>query len=317
MIIGIFCHLWPETLAALSTRHECLVLPGPGDEGRSAALARSEVVIVRSPVRLDVAALAGASKLRLIVRAGMGLDGIDTKEVARRNIALITIPLSADAVAEHVFALLLSMARDLPRHDRALRDGRWEKHATLAQGLTGRSLGIAGFGRIGRRVAELARAFRMNVLAFDRSPEKPIKEDAAIRFGVRFVSFDELAIESDCVCSTLPFDESTRRMLDSNWIRRMRSGAFFVNIGRGGVVDEDALFEALEAGNLGGVALDVFENEPPIGHPLLRCPGFVGTPHVAAQTAAAQREIGQVVERAVSAFAEGGDPAVEGTIRVI
>jgi D-3-phosphoglycerate dehydrogenase len=316
MKVSVFCNLWPEAMTGLTARYQCTHLPDPGYEDRAKALADSEVAIVRSPVHLDAAALAGAPDLRLIIRAGMGLDGIDVEEIARRKIALLTIPLSADAVAEHVFALLLSLARGLPHHDRALREGRWEKHAALARGLTGRSLGIIGFGRIGRRVAELAHAFRMTVCAFDRSPEKAAKQTVAIRLGVRFLPLDDLASESDCVCSTLPLDESTRRLLDREWIRRMRPGALFVNIGRGGVVDENALCDALEDGSLGGAALDVFENEPPADHPLLRCSGFIGTPHVAAQTAAAQHEIGEVVLRAVSAFAAGQDPAVPGTIRV-
>ena len=156
----------------------------------------------------------------------------------------------------------------------------------------------------------------MTVSAFDRSPGHPAKQEVATRIGVRFLPLDDLAKESDCVCSTLPLDASTRRILDREWIRRLRPGALFVNIGRGGVVDEKALCDALENGSLGGAALDVFESEPPTDHPLLQCSGFIGTPHIAAQTAAAQREIGEVVLRAVSAFAAGHDPAVAGTVRV-
>lgn len=316
MIIGIFCHLWPEAVTALRAIGECAVFPDPNDSGRDGILAKCDVVVVRSPVRLSAEALRAAPRLRLVVRAGMGLDGIDVDEASRLGIRIVAVSLSADAVAEHAMALLLALTRDIVRLDRSLREDRWEKHSAWPPGLTGRTLGIVGFGRIGRRLAELAKAFRMTVIAHDRSPERPVKQDAAIRLGLEFMSLDELAARADGVCATLPLDAGTRGMLDRRWIAGLKQGAYFLNIGRGGVVDEDSLLAALDSGSLSGVALDVFATEPPVGHPLLRSDRFLGTPHVAAQTEAAQAEIGRTVVRVIEAFAAGRDPVVDGTVGI-
>jgi phosphoglycerate dehydrogenase-like enzyme len=316
MKIAILCHLWPEAVAALAVDHVCVVHAGPVDTGGADALTQCEVAVVRSPLRLGARELQAASHLRLIVRAGMGLDGLDVVEARRLGIRVVAVPLSADAVAEHVMALLLAMTRNLIRLNQTLRDGLWEKHSSRASGLTGRTLGIIGFGRIGRRVAELARAFRMTLLACDRSPQEAAKQEAARRLDVEFVSLQELGRRSECLCSTLPLNEASRDLLNRGWIEELRPGAYFVNIGRGGTVDEAALLDSLEAGRLAGVGLDVFAVEPPADSPLRHAEGFIGTPHVAAQTEAAQADIGRMVVKVIEAFAAGKDPALPGTIRV-
>lgn len=316
MKIGIFCHLQSAAVTALRARFECVVLADPGDGDRDRALVDCDAVVLRSPLSLGAEALRSAPRLRLVVRAGMGLDGIDVAEARRLGVRIVAVPLSADAVAEHAMALLLALTRDLVRLDQSLRDGRWEKHFAWPPGLGGRTLGIVGFGRIGRRLAELAHAFRMTVIAHDRSPERLVKQDAASRFEVEFLALECLAGRADCVCSTLPLAADTRGLLDRQWISHLKPGACFVNIGRGGVVDEDALLAALDSNKLKGVALDVFASEPPVAHPLLRSCRFLGTPHVAAQTEAAQADIGCAVVRVIESFAAGMDPVVEGTVKI-
>jgi D-3-phosphoglycerate dehydrogenase len=281
------------------------VQPGPDELRR--VLAEAEAVILRSGVRLDRAALEAAPRLRLIVRAGVGLDQIDAACAEQRAIRIVMVPHSADGVAEHTIALLLAVRRKVVWLHRRLQEGRWEKQAGVGGELGGHCLGLLGFGRIGRRTAELARAFRMSVLAHDRSPEKQDKQEAALRLGVFFVSLEELFSQSDAVVIQAPLNEATRGLVDARLLGLMRPDAVLVNVGRGGIVDEEALYEALIQGRLGGAALDVFAVEPPGDNPLLRLDNFVGTPHVAAQTVEAQRSIGAAVVRAVEAFAKGDD----------
>ena len=239
-------------------------------------LADAEAVVVRSGVRLDRAALEAAPNLRLIVRAGAGLDQIDVTCAAERGVRVVVLPLSADAVAEHAFALLLAVQRKVAWLHRRLREQHWEKQAGVGRQLSGHTLGLLGFGRVGRRIAELGQAFRMTVLAHDRSPDKPDKQEAATRLGVRFVGLDELFSESDAVILQAPLTEQTRGLVGARLLGRMRRDAVLVNVGRGGVVDEAALYDALREGRIGGAALDVFAAEPPGDSPLLRLDNFVG-----------------------------------------
>lgn len=299
--IAILSPIWPDTIARLQQAYDCRVAFHPGPDEPSRALAAAEIIVMRSPVRLDAAALATAPRLRLIIRAGMGLEGIDLECARRRGIAVVLTPLSAESVAEHIFGLMLSVARRIPQHHAALRAGRWEKHGSFGWDLRGRTVGLVGFGRIGRRAAEIARAFGMRLAATDRSPEKPAKQSAAECLGVRFLALEDLLRDSDIVSIQTPLTGETRGLLDAQRLARMKPGAVLINVGRGGIVDEAALCEALRSGHLGGAALDVFAQEPPGFSPLLALDNFVGTPHVAAQTLEVQREIGETVERILAA----------------
>jgi D-3-phosphoglycerate dehydrogenase len=201
-------------------------------------------------------------------------------------------------------------------HDRALREGRWEKHGNYGLDLFGRQLGLLGFGRIGQRTAELGKAIGMTVIGSDRSPEKPAKQEAAARLGVRFVSLAELFASTDVVVMQTPLDETTRGLVDGRLLATMKRSAVLINVGRGGTVDETALYESLRDGRLAGAALDVFAREPPGASPLLTLPNFVGTPHVAAQTEDAQARVGTSVVRIIDAFAAGEDWTAHGRLVV-
>lgn len=304
MDLAILSPIWPEAVARLRERHDCREVFQPGPDELRRILSEVEGVVVRSGVRLDRAMLEAAPRLRLIVRAGMGLDGIDQSFARERGIHLILLPLSAGAVAEHIFALLLGLARKVTWLDRRLRAGHWEKHAGLGGELGGKSLGLLGFGRIGRRAAELGSAFRMTVLTHDRSPDRPEKQEAARRLGVRFVGLEELFKSSDALSIQLPLNDESRDLVGSQLLGRMRPGALLVNVGRGRIVDEGILHDLLREGRLGGAALDVFAREPAGDNPLLQLDNFIGTPHVGAQTLEAQREIGEAVVRAIGKFVE-------------
>ena len=304
MNLAILSPIWPEAVARLKDRHVCREVFNVEPVELCRALAAVEAVVVRSGVRLDRPTLKAAPRLRLIVRAGTGLDGIDQACAREQGIHVVVLPLSATAVAEHTFALLLGLARKVTWLDRQLRAGHWEKHAGLGCELGGKSLGLLGFGRIGQRTAELAHAFRMTVLTHDRSPDLPEKQRAAQMLGVRFVGLAELFETADTLAIQVPLNEQTRGLVGADLLGRMRPGALLVNIGRGQVVDEDALYDLLREGRLGGAALDVFAHEPAGDCPLLQLDNFIGTPHVGAQTLESQREIGEAVVRAIEEFSE-------------
>lgn len=314
MNVLVLCHLDPEALAALNDRHTCTVITHVNSEEADRHVADAEVVVLRSPARLDRHRLQMASRLKLVVRAGMGLEGIDLPCAREMSIPVILVPVSAESVAEHVMGLILCLTRHIPSLDRSLRAGRWEKHSRLGCELRGRTLGLLGFGRIGIQTAELARAFGMSLLANDRTPDKPWKREAAVRLGLRFVGLNQLFSQSDVVSIQTPLNSGTRGLVDRYLLQTMKPGAFVVNVGRGEVVDEVALADLLGSGHLGGAALDVFAQEPPGQRPLLQLESFVGTPHVAAQTTEAQRHIGRVVVDVIDAFAAGRSPVVPGAL---
>jgi D-3-phosphoglycerate dehydrogenase / 2-oxoglutarate reductase len=303
MKIAILSQLSPDALEWLQSHHDCSVVINPQSAEKSRLLADAEVVVLRSPVRLDAETLAQASRLQVIVRAGMGLDGIDVDAARNRGVKILTVPLSAQSVAEHTFALMLGLHRRIPWHHRMLQENRWLKHHGTHHDIHGKTLGLIGFGRIGIRTATIARGFEMEICAFDRSPEKPHKQSAAQRLGVRFSGLAGLLRESDVIAIQAPLDESTHHLIGAPQIALMKPGAFLINVGRGHIVAEDALFNALRNRRIAGAALDVFAQEPVLDHPLLTLDNFIGTPHIAGQTEEAQRRIGSEVVRIINAWA--------------
>ena len=305
MKIAIFSSIWPATIEKLQQQFECHVSINPPDEEKHRLLADAEIAVIRSPVRLDRTALEAASRLKLIVRAGTGLDSIDVPFAKGRKIALVEVPSATDSVAEHTLGLFLAVCRRIPALHQSLQRGHWDKYSGLGVELCGKTLGIVGFGRIGIRTAEIARAFKMDLVAFDRSPDKSHKREAAERLAVRFLSLDALFTVADFVSIHTPLNDSTQGLVDARQLAAMKPSSVLVNVGRGGIVDEQALFDALQSGRLAGAALDVFQTEPPGDHPLLSLDNFVATPHVAAQTIDAQRRVGGDVLEIIQSFCAG------------
>jgi phosphoglycerate dehydrogenase-like enzyme len=314
--VVVLSSIWPAAVDRLRTRHDVQVAVDVPPDRLPIVLEQAEVVVVRSDVRLDRGAVQSAPKLRLIVRAGMGLDGIDCEFARQRQIRVMSAPLSAESVAEHTLGLMLAIGHQIVRHDRALRYGRWEKHGNYGCDLFGRHLGVLGFGLIGQRTAELSNAFGMRVSACDRSPEKPAKQQAAKQLGVRFVSIDELFSSVHFLAIQAPLNEATRGLVDARLLSTMRCDAVLINVGRGGIVDERALYEALHEGRLFAAALDVFEREPAEKSPLFTLPNFIGTPHVAAQTVDAQMRVGESVIDIIDCFADGARESAQGVVVV-
>jgi D-3-phosphoglycerate dehydrogenase len=267
------------------------------------ALADADALIVRSATTVDAALIAAAPKLRAIARAGAGVDNIDVEAAAARGIVVMNAPgASTISVAELTLALLLALARHVPAADRSMKAGRWDKTSMAGSELAGQTLGVIGFGRIGSTVADLARAFGMTVLAHDPA----VAANAVGDVGVTFVDLDDLCDRAEYITLHLPSTHETRHLFDAARLGRCRRGVRLVNTSRGDLVDDAALLAALDAGQVGGAALDVFTTEPPLDWTLVRHPAVVATPHVAASTRQAQERVGLDAATAIRDFLKDG-----------
>jgi len=261
-----------------------------------------DALVVRSATKVTADLLAAGSRLRVVGRAGIGVDNVDVKAATERGILVVNAPTAnALSATEHTFALLLALARRVPAADASLRAGEWNRKAFVGVELQGKTLGVIGFGRIGQRVAARARAFEMQVVAHD-----PFLDAAAARrLDVELLELDELLERADAVTLHTPLTDSTRGLIDAGRLARMKPGALLVNCARGGVVDEAALLAALEEDRLGGAAIDVFAEEPLTSFELVRHPKVVATPHIGAQTREAQERISTETARMLLAALAG------------
>src|SRR5579863_5172338 len=257
-----------------------------------AQIADADALIVRSATKVTPELLEKAPRLRVVGRAGVGVDNIDLEEATRRGVLVMSTPGgNAVSVAEHTFALLLSLARQVPRLDKAIHEGRWEKSSAAGTEVRGKTLGLIGLGRIGSEVAVRAEAFDMHVLGYDPY----ISEAAAREVQVELVPLERLLAESDFVSLHTALSPATQNLINANTLAHMKQGARLVNAARGELIDEAALAEALKSGKLAGAALDVFVEEPPKNSPLVGLPNVICTPHIAGSTAEAQEEVGTQV----------------------
>lgn len=271
-------------MSALASLAEGFLVVPVGPEELVRELRDAVALIVRSATQVDGAVFDAAPALRVIGRAGVGVDNIDVDEASRRGVAVFNAPGgNTIAAAELTVALMLAAVRRVAAADRAVRDGRWDRSSFRGIELAGKTLGLVGAGRIGGEVAARCSAFGMGVVAYDPYLE-PGRAD-----GLDLVSWDRLLAESDVVSIHVPLSDETRHLLDAEAIGRLKPGSFVVNVSRGGVIDESALVAALESGHLAGAALDVYETEPlPEHSPLRDVPNLVMTPHLGASTAEAQ-----------------------------
>lgn len=258
-----------------------------------------DAIVVRSATKVRKPAIDAAQGLKLIIRAGVGLDNIDADYAEAKGIKVLNTPkASTDSVAELALAHMFALARALVRATETMREGKWEKKAFHGIELQGKTLGVIGIGRIGQAVARRALCLGMRVLAYDKYVKEPPLP------GVRMVSLEELLRESDFVTLHIPPDPAGP-VIGAREIALMKDGAFLINCARGGVVDEKALLEALNSGKLGGAGLDVFEEEPPKNMELLKHPKVTLTPHIGAQTHEAQARIGDEIVEILLSWAKG------------
>jgi D-3-phosphoglycerate dehydrogenase / 2-oxoglutarate reductase len=271
----------------------------------AAEIADADALVVRSATKVTPELLAKAPRLRAVGRAGVGVDNIDLEEATKRGVLVMSTPGgSSVSVAEHTFALLLALVRQLPKFDAAMREGRWEKSSSGAE-VRGKTLGLIGLGRIGSEVALRAEAFDMRVLAYDPF----ISEAAARELSVTLVSLEQVLAESDFISLHTAVVPQTRDMINAASIAKMKKGVRIVNAARGELINEADLAAAIKSGHVAGAALDVFAEEPPKNSPLIGLPNVITTPHVAGSTAEAQEELGTQVAVQIR------DYLVEGIIR--
>ena len=265
-----------------------------------AAVADVEALAVRSAARVSAEVLAAAPNLRVIGRAGVGVDSIDVAAATARGIVVLNTPFgNTITTAEHTMAMMLALARHVPRADAALRSGRWQRAEFLGLELHGKVLGIIGCGHVGSEVAGRAQAFGMRVQVYDPflTPER-----ARSLAVLRVDDLEELLAAADIVSLHVPRTDETRNLLSRARIAAMKPGARLVNCARGGIVDEAALAEALASGALGGAAIDVFASEPVTRHPLFSLANTVVTPHLGASTAEAQAKVSRQIVADLCAF---------------
>ena len=274
-----------------------------GETDLAEAIADCDGVVIRSATKLTADVLEHAARLKVIARAGVGVDNVDVEAATRRGIVVANAPESTVvSAAEHTLALLLALARHVPEAHAALKQGRWERSRFGGIELAGKTLGVLGFGRIGQQVARRALALEMRVIAHDPF----VGADRFRELGAeRVESPDELYAQADFLTLHLPLVDETRAIIGRATIAKMRDGVRLVNAARGELVDEEALVEALESGKVAAAALDVFSTEPYDG-PLLQQERVVVTPHLAASTAEAQDRAGLIVAEQVVAALKGG-----------
>src|SRR5213083_113138 len=275
------------------------------NDSLKAEIADADALIVRSATRVTAELLDKAPRLRVVGRAGVGVDNIDLDAATRRGVLVMSTPGgNAISVAEHTFALLLALARQVPKLDSAMREGRWEKSSSGAE-VRGKTLGLVGLGRIGSEVASRAEAFDMRVVAYDPF----ISEAAARELSVELVPLDQLLAECDFISLHTAVSPQTRDMINALSIAKMKKGVRIINAARGELINEADLAAAIKGGHVAGAALDVFAEEPPKNCPLIGLPNVITTPHVAGSTAEAQEELGTQVALQIR------DYLVEGVIR--
>jgi D-3-phosphoglycerate dehydrogenase len=297
--------LAPEGLALLQTAGEVSADPKITAEALLGALPDYDALVVRSRTKVTRAVVAAGERLRVIGRAGVGVDNIDVPAAVARGIVVVNSPMAASvSVAEHTLGMMLALARQIAAADAVMKQNKWEKSVFVGAELSGKVLGLLGLGRIGALVANRAAAFGMTVLAYD-----PYLDEVEIRErNAEPASFDAVLEQGDYVSLHLPLTQETRGLLGAAQLAKMKRGARLVCAARGGVLDEEALRRALDSGHLAGAALDVFEHEPPAPGSVATHPKVVATPHIGAQTAEAQNRAGVAIAEEVLAVLEGREP---------
>ncbi len=260
-----------------------------------------DALIVRGRTKVTNAVFEAGKKLKVVGRAGVGVDNIDLEAAKAHHVTVVNSPLATTvAVAELTLSLMLSLVREIPRADASMKSGKWLKKEFEGRELYGKTLGVLGFGRIGSAVAARAKAFEMKILAYD--PVVPAEEIRAR--GGEPVSLDDLLKQSDMITMHMPLTSESKHLLNREAFSKMKDGVYIVCAARGGVIDEDALLEALNSGKVAGAALDVFATEPPGETELVAHPHVIDTPHVGAQTVEAQtRAAHDIAEEVLNALA--------------
>jgi D-3-phosphoglycerate dehydrogenase len=280
-----------------------VVTPDQVNGSLAQELETADALLVRSAVQVDAALLANASKLRVIGRAGVGVDNIELEPATRKGIAVMNTPgANAVAVAEHTLGLMLAMARFIPRANELMHAGKWEKKSLQGTELRGKTLGIVGLGKIGMEVARRARVFEMEIVAHDPFVSAAIAKEN----GIRLATLDEVYAASDYLTLHVGLTPQTQNMINTESVKKMKRGVRLVNCARGELIDEGALAAALQEGQVGGAALDVFTKEPLKDSPFQKLDNVILTPHIAGSTNEAQEAVGHQIALQVKEYLKHG-----------
>ena len=302
-IVLIAEELSPATIDALGPDFDIRTVDGTDRTALLEAVHGASAILVRSATKVDAEVIEAAPSLKVIARAGVGLDNVDIKTATSAGVMVVNAPTSnIVSAAELTVGHILSLARHIPAAHAALADGKWKRSAFTGTELFEKTIGIIGLGRIGALIAARLQAFDMRVVAYDPY----VTSARAQQLGVQLLTLDELLAESDFITIHMPKTPETTGMISTPQLKAMKNTAYIVNVARGGLIDEDALHAALVAGEIAGAGLDVFVNEPPTGSPLLSLPNVVVTPHLGASTDEAQEKAGISVANSVR-LALGGD----------
>jgi len=276
---------------------------GRAPEQLATDVADAEAIVVRSATKVTAPLIHAAPRLRVIARAGTGVDNVDVPAASTRGIVVMNAPgANSISVAELALALMLALARHVPAADAAMKQGKWEKKKFLGEEVREKTLGLAGLGRIGQEVARRAASFDMRIIAHDPF----ISEDVAGDLGVELVSLDDLFARSDFLSLHMPSTPTTKNIVNAERLRKAKKGIRIINTARGDLIDESALADAIESGHVGGAALDVFQKEPTVDHRLQTLPQVVATPHIAASTREGQELVGMETMAALRDFLRDG-----------
>ena len=275
---------------------------GLSPEELTGMIADYDALIVRGQTRVTASLLEASPRLKVVGRAGVGVDNIDLEAAKKHNVAVVNAPTSTTvAVAELTLGLLLALAREIPRADASMKQGGWIKKDLEGVELSGKTLGIIGYGRIGIEVGRRAAVFGMNVIVYDPN----VSEEELAHSDAEPVSLQDLLAWSDFISLHLPLNVKTRDLLGSQAFSQMRDGVRIISTARGGIIDEAALLEALNSGKVAGAGLDVFEKEPPGLTELVSHPCVIATPHIGAQTSEAQSRAAAEIAAEVLAALRG------------
>lgn len=276
---------------------------GLGAEEIKAILPGYDAMVVRSRTKVTADMIENASRLKVIGRAGTGVDNIDTAAASARGILVMNTPgANAMAAAEHTLAMMLALARHIPQATHSMRQGLWEKKKFMGTELCHLTLGVIGFGKIGSIVADRALAMKMDVLVYD---PHIVPEMAAV-LGGEYVTLDDLLARSDFITIHTPLTAGTKHLLNRETLSRAKPGVRILNCARGGLIDEQALYDCIVSGHVAGAALDVFEKEPPAGSPLLDLPNVIFTPHLGASSLQAQENVSRAIASQILDFLQTG-----------
>ena len=272
---------------------------GLSPEELKTIIGRYHGLVIRSATKVTDEIIEAADNLKVIGRAGIGLDNVDIPAASRRGIVVMNTPEgNTVTTAEHTVAMMMALSRNIPEGTTSLKQGKWEKNKLQGRELYNKTLGLIGIGKIGRIVADRAKGMKMKVIAYDPY----LRPETLDELDVEPVSFEELQERSDYVSIHTPRTDETTNLINKETMANMKKGAMLVNCARGGIVNEDDLYDALKSGHLGGAALDVFVNEPPGHMKLMGLPNFVCTPHLGASTREAQDNVAMDVAEQIVAY---------------